>query len=642
MQRVMSMAVRCLLLLVCISVATAEKPKAFRGGAQSGKKIPSFHAHVHIDLGDSSQTEKNSNRETLTDDGEVVELIPGGAPDEDRVLSDEDAVKPVTQKAQKDELSDHLVSAKLVRAHAKIHMEKKDSPMWGGGDEEAETAEAETKGLDASVPPPAKAVGSPIVVSVPGWHTGEPKAKHAEHVEHVAHAPESHGHESASHGHGESHGHGHEESHGHGHGPPPAGANAVAVGLISTVVLVPLVVGMALAEGLVAELTMKLLDTFVSIFLAVLWFNCFTQALVTFEVAKAFPYAEEAFGIFQILALYAIANLVAYLWRDEKMTLITFCSCGAHYIAFAGIGVSGISQHHASEDLASGSYEPLVSFGFVIFLMACLIGVSAVNHYTWRNDVKHDRLHECIDELELDILGLMVSFVITQAVRQAITGRYPPSEHLLFMQEQGHDHYEHKAWQRWFMFGWAVGLTVLSANVLPMLNKEAHHSPVMHKVVHIFKVIMIMLVAWGFLLWGQWEFFEHLFAGDVMFGHMVFSVSATLVCLAVLYVMAQLLGDNATQDQRETMNITITGVSLVAAWSWEHCFNIAFDIIGQTYQVGYKGLVPKLFLAIVIPAVLLPTYIKHVKFRVIETEEKHHHAQHGHGDHEAGHAQAAH
>eukprot|EP00933_Yihiella_yeosuensis_P062068 TRINITY_DN649_c0_g2_i1.p1 TRINITY_DN649_c0_g2~~TRINITY_DN649_c0_g2_i1.p1 ORF type:complete len:1064 (+),score=260.91 TRINITY_DN649_c0_g2_i1:104-3295(+) len=439
-------------------------------------------------------------------------------------------------------------------------------------------------------------------------------------------------------------------THGHHSHRHSAGAHSVAVGLIASVVLMPLVVFMVLTDSIVAELTMKMLDTFISIFLAVLWFNCFTQALVTFEVAKMFPYATEVFGLVQILALYAIAMAIAYMWRDEKKTLITFCSCGAHYIAFASISTAGMSQSDFSENMADGIYEPVMSFSFCGVIIAFLLGMSVVNHYVWRKDVEHEKLHECIDELELDILGLTASFAITQAVRHAITGRYPPMHFLLIQMSsqnyntldsqllgEGHGHhYHHQAWQRYFMLFWAIGLACIASVVLPALSK-VHGSWMLHKFTHVLKVVMIMLVAWGFLLWGQWEFYENLFTGDPMFGHMVFAVIATLVCLATLVFMGKMMGDHPTPEVRETSSITITGISLVAAWSWEHCFNLAFDIIGQEYQVGYKGLVPKLVLCVIIPAALLPTYVQHIKTRVIEDEERflllsHHHGEE-HGRH---------
>eukprot|EP00933_Yihiella_yeosuensis_P064265 TRINITY_DN6762_c0_g1_i1.p1 TRINITY_DN6762_c0_g1~~TRINITY_DN6762_c0_g1_i1.p1 ORF type:complete len:1002 (-),score=247.76 TRINITY_DN6762_c0_g1_i1:353-3358(-) len=473
-------------------------------------------------------------------------------------------------------------------------------------------------------------------------HSSSGHGSHGSHGHEESHG--SHGHEEShgSHGHEESHGsHGHEEAHGHGHGHGhSAGAHSVAVGLVASVVLIPIVVFMALSDSIVAELTLKMLDTFISIFLAVLWFNCFTQALVTFEVAQMFPYAEEVFGLVQILALYAIAMVIAYLWRDEKKTLITFCSCGAHYIAFASISTAGMTQQDFSEDAADGAIEPVMSFTFCAVIIGFLLGLSFINHKLWRRDVEHEKLHECIDELELDIMGLTASFGITQAVRHAITGRYPPLGHFfLFLQKYSGDatghghHYHHAAWQRWFMFFWAVGIAVFASFLLPALNK-VQGGKMAHQFVHILKVILIMLVAWGFLLWGQWEFYENLFTGDPMFGHMLFAVIATLCCLAFLCIMAKHLGDNPTVEQRETSSITITGVSLVAAWSWEHCFNLAFDIIGDEYQVGYKGLVPKLVLATLIPLALIPTYVMHIKTRVIEDEERFMLLAHdGHGHH---------
>merc|ERR1719215_102438 len=142
------------------------------------------------------------------------------------------------------------------------------------------------------------------------------------------------------------------------------------------------------------------------------------------------------------------------------------------------------------------------------------------------------------------------------------------------------------------------------------------------------KVVLIMLVAWGFLLWGQWEFYENMFGGHGMFGHMIFAIVATFVCLTTLYCMG-IYGPAMTNRQvRETYQIITTGISLVAAWSWEHCFDMAFDIIGEQYEVGLEGLVPKLILSIVVPAALLPTYIHHVRPRVLEIDEAHVHDEH--------------
>merc|ERR1719433_1551786 len=99
---------------------------------------------------------------------------------------------------------------------------------------------------------------------------------------------------------------------------------------------------------------------------------------------------------------------------------------------------------------------------------------------------------------------------------------------------------------------------------------------------------------------------------------MVFACAATLVALLLLFAIAMIQGRVQNAAAKETNDITVTGISLVAAWSWEHCFNTAFDVIGHQYQVGYGGLVPKLFLAILIPLVLLPAYVQHIRTRVMD------------------------
>lgn len=423
----------------------------------------------------------------------------------------------------------------------------------------------------------------------------------------------------------------------------------MAVGMLATVTLVPLVVSMVLSDGRLHELTMKMLDTFTSIFLAILWFNTFRQFLETFDVVKFFPGAREVFLFLQILVLYIIAMVVAWLWRDSKMRVTTFCSCGAHFIAFAGISAGAQGQSAVSRS-ASDSFDSVAVFSFCFVVGGFLAVMFIGNYYLWRRNSENEKLNEAVEELELDVVGLVISFVVTQSIRHALTGQYP-APHLLQLGLNsnleshldvalaGHLHHiEHRMWQRLFMLGWATGLAALATFTLPKLNHWARSSscPGASQWVHVLKVVLIMLIAWGYLLWGQWEF-EHLFEGHGLFSQMVFAMLATLVCLAILILMAKFGQVATTPEAQETYNIITTGVSLVAAWSWEHCFNAAFDIIGDEYEVGYDGLVPKLVLSVVVPAALLPTYVSHVRPRVLEIEESHGHAhahEHEHGGHE--------
>jgi hypothetical protein len=158
-------------------------------------------------------------------------------------------------------------------------------------------------------------------------------------------------------------------------------------------------------------------------------------------------------------------------------------------------------------------------------------------------------------------------------------------------------------------------LTVTCFLLLPKLHNFETQGYWHEKLVHVIKILVIMLMAWGYLLWGEWEF-KAVFTGGPLLGHLIFSVLATLSAFVILVFLAKI--DTYNRSIHESIEICIDGVALVSAWSWEHCFNKAFDVFGDRHQVGYGGLVPKGFLAVVIPICVLPLYLTYVKPKTIE------------------------
>ncbi|CAK0897124.1 unnamed protein product [Prorocentrum cordatum] len=382
---------------------------------------------------------------------------------------------------------------------------------------------------------------------------------------------------------------------------------------------------MALSEGLLGTLTMKMLDTFVSIFLAVLWFSAFNQFIRTFKVGTWFPFAAEVVCFVQVMVLYYVAMTVAWLWRDRQVHLTTFTVCGAHYIAFAGIGATTSVQESLSAAVGDewSVWSSVTSFAFVVMAIGFLMVVYALTWTFFRVDKTDDHsFQRSIDEMEIDITGLVSSFLATQAVRQAITGKFPQKH--FFLQSAAWRSYPSSALQRNLMLAWSVMLTFVAAMVLPMFEEWSikKGDRWTHLGFRFLKVFMVMMVAWGYLVWGSWQFYSQ-FNGDRMYGNMLFASLCTFVVLTVLYLLSMLQeSDKVTSETaRETNNITVSGLSLVAAWSWEHCFSLAFDVIGYRYDVGFEGLVPKLFMATAIPVILIPTYVKHVRAAVLAAEE---------------------
>jgi hypothetical protein len=384
---------------------------------------------------------------------------------------------------------------------------------------------------------------------------------------------------------------------------------------------------MALSEGLLGTLTMKMLDTFVSIFLAVLWFSAFNQLIRTFKVWAWFPFAGEVVCFVQVMVLYFVAMAVAWLWRDKQMQLTTFTVCGAHYIAFAGIGATTNVQESLSAAVGDewSVWSSVTSFAFVIMAIGFLMVMYVLNWIFFRSEKVDDdsvEFQRSVDEMEIDIAGLLASFLATQAVRQAITGKFP--EKHLFLQLVAWQGSPSSALQRNMMLVWSVVLTLMAAVGLPILEEWSikRGDRWTNLGFRFLKVVLVMMVAWGYLVWGSWQFYS-LFDGDHMYGNMLFASLCTFVVLTVLYLLSVIQeSDKVTSETaRETNHITVSGLSLVAAWSWEHCFTLAFDVIGHRYNVGFEGLVPKLFMATAIPCILIPTYVKHVRTAVLKAEE---------------------
>jgi len=421
--------------------------------------------------------------------------------------------------------------------------------------------------------------------------------------------------------------------------PGNQSANSVAIGLMASVILTPLVVFMSMSKGAggqVRDLTFQAIDMSTSIFLAVLWFSATDDVLAHETLHDLFPYAEEVFAILQVILLYVITMLVAYSFRDNKYYLLTFCGCAAHYVAFAGIKATGEAQHMFGKKLAPDGTEMYASLGFCIIVFGVFSLMSVICFFSWRRFVKNDRLQSAIEELELDIIGLVLSFAIMQALRHALTGHYPASAHLLLQSAGGSDcthgpHHQHTAYQRGLMLLASVVLTLLAFLSLRFLE-DCKRGYWMSKGIHVVQVVLVMCVAWGYLLWGEWQFYETLFSGDKMFGKMVFAVIATAASLLIIIILAYATNERFS-SARGYAKIVIMAVSLVAAWSWEHCFHTAINVLADQYQVGYGGLVPKIVIALAVPVIILPGYIVFMKPIVVEVDERTNAEEHEHLHH---------
>ena len=67
------------------------------------------------------------------------------------------------------------------------------------------------------------------------------------------------------------------------------------------------------------------------------------------------------------------------------------------------------------------------------------------------------------------------------------------------------------------------------------------------------------------------------------------------------------------QRLQEASSLMATGFALACAYAWEKTFDMSLDVFGSLYHLGQEGLIPKLVLSVLIPALVMPLYLNYLK-----------------------------
>merc|ERR1719160_758721 len=83
-------------------------------------------------------------------------------------------------------------------------------------------------------------------------------------------------------------------------------------------------------------------------------------------------------------------------------------------------------------------------------------------------------------------------------------------------------------------------MTVAAVFVIPLLDHWMieHSQSASRLVIRLHSLMypfLTMSVAWAYLLWGEWEFYESLFVGNAILARAVFALLCTTMCFALLF-----------------------------------------------------------------------------------------------------------
>jgi len=272
--------------------------------------------------------------------------------------------------------------------------------------------------------------------------------------------------------------------------------------------------------------------------------------------------------------------------------------------------------------------------GVFIFLLA-LVGVGLLHHHIkTATHMDHQEWEDSVDEVENDVGGMILAFAWTTFVRFLILGRYPEHE-----PEPGEE--RHTALQRGLFLGYAVGMAVLTFFVIRaldhwMLEHSQTASRVMIRLHLLCYPFLTMSVAWAFLMWGEWEFYESRFVGNAVLARAAFAIFCTAICLLVIlgfsifmkrrsdgarqraasaqddkaFQLAQIQAQVEEERERDIRRLVVNLVSLIVAFSWEETFDASVEgaIEGDVHPA-----MAKVVLAIVVAACVLPVYIFYLR-----------------------------
>jgi len=471
---------------------------------------------------------------------------------------------------------------------------------------------------------------------------GHKEHDEAQH-EKEAHSHDEHKEEHHSHEEHKEHGHHGEEKEfgavdhkevGHEHGHGEKSSHGVAVLLLASVILLPSIFMLVTSEDRLIRLnTLNLIDFFISIFLAVMWFQAFDEFLKIDNFSSTHRFIG---AIIHVVILMVVVQVLAYFLREKKISLLVFTTIGAHYLSFAAIH----SSEHAQEHYFAGGIAMAFAFGPVVL---CILLALMALMYLMRLALKwsdNEKLEEAVEDMEIDVCALTLAFIITQAVRFTLVGKYPgpageahetnhghgEGGHELFLQRLQHDHVTHTATQRGIMIIYTLVCLTLAA-IIPWgaIKHAVHGNKHLVRAVMITHHTMVMLGAWGFMLWGEWEFFETIFVGDhhEIFGRIAFALLCTIIAVAVVLLMA-LIGEGLCPYHVSSVFALALGLS--CAWSWEHAFDVSLDAVAEAYHIvpGHDNdaKVMKGCCALIAPCFMIPPYIKYIKPQVVKELEE--------------------
>jgi len=372
-----------------------------------------------------------------------------------------------------------------------------------------------------------------------------------------------------------------------------------AISFFAQIALLAVVFAMASAQDqTVKNYTWFLIDQVTAIFLAVMYFNAFDSLLDFHGLGVQ---SKVWCSILHAIVMLAIVLGAAIALKKQQVALAILCGAGAHIVSFSSIHAAAGAQN----SLVGMSYTfTMCIFGLgVLGLAFGIIGYLVYTSKKRLNLTEDDAFMDKTDDLENDFGAMAFSVVFTMFMRFVLTGHHPVDDDTDF---------DHTRNQRTAMFFYAIACLIVAGFVVNFCSKKAADpsaSYTVKRVMGFITSVATMNVAWAWLYWGEWQFFEALYPGEAIKGRVMFAIVVSLVGALGIVGLSKIKRDTKPGAKSEK-KVALVALSLLIAWSWELCFDAAVETMceGVAHPVWWK-----VGTTLTLAAIIVPVYAIYMK-----------------------------
>lgn len=399
-----------------------------------------------------------------------------------------------------------------------------------------------------------------------------------------------------------------------GEGEKPEGDHAgylFAIGMFGTIVTLAVVFSMASMDNSTVKCyTWASLDNVTAVFVAVLFFQAFDTLLDEWALPDTHKVAVQTLHAVFLLVL---AFVLSWQLRKDETNLAIFCAAGAHYVSFASMHAAILFLNH---HWSSFVYEVFIGLTIIMLFMGVLYAATEAGRRAAK--FEDEGWQDKFDDLQNDFGAMAVAVCWSLLVRACIAGEY----HHISADEESEE--EHTSAERMTMLIYAIAMIPIAGFSVRMMSSasarmEAEGTLTYGKkrAIMFISAVLCMSVAWGFLLWGEWEFDKVKGeGGPEIQGKVYFALTAT--CLSCLAIIGLGLSGSSSRGRHER-KVLLVALSLLVGWSWEESFDAAVEAV--TEETGHAGRT-KIAIALALGCIILPVYAKFLKPIAMKYEEE--------------------